>query len=159
MVGNVLSPEDTSRAVAGADAVVVSLGNTPDNPDDVVSRGTAHVIAAMQAAGVERLIVVTSLGVGDSRDQVPLPFRMIMRTVLRKVMVDKEQQEALVGESGLAWTIVRPGGLTDGPRTGRYQAGTDKSISAGQVARADVAAFILDIIDNDRYLHETPAIS
>ena len=157
--GDVLDPAAVAATVAGADAVVVALGNTPDNPDDVVSRGTAQVITAMQAAGLQRLIVVTSLGVGDSKDQVPLAFRMIMKTVLRKAMADKEQQEALVRASDLAWTIIRPGGLTDAPATGQYRAGTDKSIPTGQVARADVAAFILEEIDSGRYLRQTPAIS
>lgn len=157
--GDVLDPAAAAAVVEGADVVVVSLGNTPNNPDDVVSRGTAQVMAAMEAAGVGRLIVVTSIGVGDSSEQVPFAFRMLMKTVLRKAMADKEQQEALVRASSLDWTIVRPGGLTDGPATGRYRAGTEKDISAGQVARADVAAFILEEIDSGRYLRQTPAIS
>ncbi|MCA9972101.1 MAG: SDR family oxidoreductase, partial [Anaerolineales bacterium] len=121
--------------------------------------GTRTILAAMQAQGVRRLIVVTSIGVGDSQDQVPLPFKMLMKTVLRKVMQAKEEQEKLVMASGLDWTIVRPGGLTDGPPTDRYTAGLDKSITAGQVSRADVAAFVLQQLADATYVQKTPAIT
>jgi uncharacterized protein YbjT (DUF2867 family) len=84
---------------------------------------------------------------------------MLMRTVLRKAMEDKERQEALVKASGLDWIIVRPGGLTDGPATGHYQAGLDPKISAGQVSRADVAAFVLQQLTDDTYLRQAPAIT
>jgi putative NADH-flavin reductase len=66
--GDVLDPAAVAQVVGSADAVFVSLGSTSGNPDDVVSRGTQNVVAAMQAVGVRRLIVVTSLGVGDSRN-------------------------------------------------------------------------------------------
>jgi len=157
--GNVLEPADVTACVAGADAVVCSLGGTADNPGDVVSAGTQNIITAMQTAGVKRLVVVTSIGVGDSKDQVPLAFKMLMKTVLKAAMEEKEKQETLVQTSGLDWVIVRPGGLTDGPRTGSYTAGTEKSIKAGQVSRADVAEFVLQQVSDDRFLRRTPAIS
>ncbi|MGB2773920.1 MAG: NAD(P)H-binding protein, partial [Anaerolineae bacterium] len=59
----------------------------------------------------------------------------------------------------LDWTIVRPGGLTNGPATGRYRAGLDPKISAGQVSRADVAAFVLKQLTDLTYLHRAPAIT
>lgn len=61
--------------------------------------------------------------------------------------------------SGLAWTIIRPGGLGNGPATGSYQAGTDSSIKAGQVSRADVAAFALQQFSADAFVGKTPAIT
>jgi putative NADH-flavin reductase len=157
--GNVLNPADVTPVVAGADAVIVSLGNTADNPEMVVSRGTGVVIQAMQEQGVRRIIVVSSIGVGESKDQVPFVFKMLMGTVLKKAMEDKEAQEILVKATDLEWTIVRPGGLTDGPATGNYRAGTDPAIKAGQVARADVAAFVLRQLEDSQYLRKAPAIT
>lgn len=156
--GNVLDRAAVDQTVAGADAVFVSLGNTANNPDMVVSEGTAVVVAAMQAAGLKRLIVISSLGVGDSKDQVPLFFKAIIATALRKAFQDKDAQEKLVRASGLDWTIIRPGGLTDGPATGAYRAGLDQSIG-GSVARADVAAFALAQLPLGDYIHKTPAIA
>jgi putative NADH-flavin reductase len=156
--GNVLDRAAVDRTVEGADAVFVSLGNTANNPNMVVSEGTAVVAAAMQAAGVKRLIVISSLGVGDSKDQVPLFFKAIIATALRGAFQDKEAQEKLVMASGLDWTIIRPGGLTDGPVTGAYRAGLDRTIG-GSVSRADVAAFALAQLASDEYLRKTPAIA
>lgn len=160
VVGDVLDTAKVEETLANADAVVVSLGNTPNNPDYIVSKGTQVIVDAMQRLGrPKRIVVVSSLGVGESKDQVPLAFKMLMKTVLKKPMEDKERQEAIVKASGLDWTIVRPGGLTDGPATGKYRAGLDPKIVAGQVSRADVAAFVLQQLTDDTYLHKAPAIT
>lgn len=157
--GDVLDPAKVETAIRGSEAVIVSLGSTANNPDDIVSQGTGVVVKAMQKLGVQRLIAVTSIGVGDSKDQVPPAFKMLMTTVLKKPMLDKERQEALIKASNLDWTIVRPGGLTDGPATGGYTAGLDPKIMAGQVSRADVADFVLKQLEDETYLHKTPAIT
>ena len=113
VTGNVLDAAKVEETLAGADAVVVSLGNTSDNPDFVVSQGTQVIVGAMKRLGQpRRIVIVSSLGVGESKDQVPLAFKMLMATVLRKPMEDKERQEQVVKASDLDWTIVRPGGLT-----------------------------------------------
>jgi putative NADH-flavin reductase len=159
ITGDVLDPAAVVRTLAGAEAAIVSLGNTANNPDWIVSNGTQVIVEAMKQGGPRRLVVITSLGVGDSKDQVPFAFKMLMKTVLRKPMEDKERQEQIVRASGLDWTIVRPGGLSNGPRTGNYRSGLDPKISAGQVSRADVAAFTLRQLDDATFLHQTPAIT
>lgn len=160
VAGDVLDAAKVEQTIAGADAVVVSLGNTANNPDFIVSQGTQVIVDAMHRLGTpRRIIIVSSLGVGESKDQVPFAFKMLMNTVIRKPMQDKEKQEAIVKASGLDWTIVRPGGLTDGPATGQFKSGLDPKIVAGQVSRADVAAFVLRQLTDDTYLHKTPAIT
>ncbi len=156
--GDVLDPKAVADCLAGTDAAACILG-TPPGQEPVESRGTAVIVEQMRAAGPRRLVVVTSMGVGDSIDQVALAFRLIMQMTLKRIMEDKARQEQLVMASDLDWTIVRPGGLTDGPRTDSYQAGTEKTIRAGRVARADVADFVLGLLGDDRYLRQTPAIS
>jgi uncharacterized protein YbjT (DUF2867 family) len=160
VVGSVLDAAPVQLALEGADAAIVSLGNTANNTDYVVSQGTQTILDAINAlGGPRRIVVVSSLGVGESKDQVPFAFKMLMKTALKKPMEDKERQEALVKASGLDWTIVRPGGLTNGPATGQYKSGLDPKISAGQVARADVAAFVLQQLADDTYLYQAPAIT
>ncbi len=159
VTGDVRDAAAVAAVVRGADAVIVTLGASQGSPADICSIGTAQVIAAMQQAGARRLVVITSLGVGDSKNQVPLAFKLLMKTALRAVMADKEAQEALVMASGLDWTIVRPGGLTHGPGSGQYRFGLDQNIVAGQVARADVAAFVLQQLGDDTFLYKTPAIT
>jgi putative NADH-flavin reductase len=114
----------------------------------------------MKNHGVSRLLVVTSLGVGDSRDQVPFFFKMLMKTVLKSTIADKEIQEEYVRTSGLDWTIVRPGGLTDGSLSGgNYRVSTGKELVAGQVSRADVAEFLLQQLANPTYRQQAVGIS
>ncbi len=159
VIGDVLNPDKVEETLAGAEAVCCSLGHTANNPDTAVSDGTRNIIEAMTKQKIPRLVVVSALGVGNSREQVARSFRMIMKTVLRKAYEDKERQEQLVRESDLDWIIVRPGGLTNGPATGEYQFGLDPTIGGGQVSRADVAAFVLQQLTDDTFLYQTPAIA
>lgn len=157
--GDVLNFEDVVACVEGTDAVVCSLGPTSNNPDNIVSEGTQQIIAAMKSASIKRLVVVSSMGIGDSKDQISRAFKIIAKTVLKKAMQDKEMQEKLVRDSDLDWIIVRPAGLVDKPATGKFKAGLDKSIKAEQVSRADVAGFVLQQLTDNTYMHQTPAIS
>lgn len=157
--GDVLNETAVSQTLQGTNTVVVSLGTTANNPGQVVSEGTKLVINQMKQQGLTRLVVVTSLGVGESKDQVPFFFKILMKTFLKNVMADKEIQENLVKESQLAWTIVRPGGLTDKPAAGQYNVSTGRELPARMVSRADVAAFILQLLAQNQYLQQAVGIS
>jgi uncharacterized protein YbjT (DUF2867 family) len=158
VTGDVLDQEALRRCVDGADAVICVLGSR-HGAEPIEDRGTECVLEAMHALAVRRLIAVTSMGVGDSIDQVSPVFRAVMRLTLRRIMQAKERQERAISSSGLDWTIVRPGGLTDGPLTGAYRSGLDKSIKAARVSRADVAHFILRELDAGQHIGQTPAVS
>ena len=158
VVGDVLDPEATRHGVEGADAVICVLGSHGGR-EPVEAVGTRLILEAMWSLGVRRLVAVTSMGVGDSRAQINPLFRAIMDLTLKPIMQAKEEQERLIKASGLDWTIVRPGGLTDGPRTGSYRAGLERSIRGGRISRADVAEFVLKQLTDLSYLHQTPAIT
>jgi len=157
--GNVLDPGAVSETVENTDAVVCLLGRTPNNPPDVVSRGTRNIIEAMDDRPVSRLLVLTSMGLGSSSETVPWYVRIANATALHDLMADKARQEELVMQSDLDWTIVRPGGLTDAPRTGEYVHGVDIDVNARPISRADVADFLLETLRNDSYLRETPVVT
>jgi uncharacterized protein YbjT (DUF2867 family) len=168
--GDVMNPTDVAAAMPGHDLVIVSLGNS-QNPlammlgarrttaANVCEIGTRNIIAAMQAEGVPRLLVVTAFGIGDMRKHLPLAFKLFYWTVLREHMADKEKQEVLVKKSGLDWTLVQPVGLTDGPATGKWLADTSGVIRKQQMNRADVAAFLLSLVGNEQYSRATVALS
>jgi putative NADH-flavin reductase len=158
VVGDVLDAQAVRRCVDGAEAVLCVLGSH-GAAEPVEARGTERIIEAMQEAGVRRLVAVTSLGVGDSRTQINWLFRTIMDLTLKRIMAAKEEQERLIMASDLDWTIVRPGGLTDAPRTGAYRFGLDRSIRGGRISRADVADFVLKQLTDPTFLRATPAVS
>lgn len=123
------------------DGVVIALGGqTNQVGKDMLTEGTQNIIKCMKDKGVERVSVVTSVGVGDSLEQAPWIFRFFMETVLKDGMIDKEHQEALFMDGpgkDLEWTIVRPSGLTDDFGTREIWRIKGK---ASQISRDDVAA-------------------
>lgn len=151
VVGDALDAEVARGAVAGADAVVLTVGSTGGS-DRHRADVTRSVVEAMRAGGVRRLVVQSSLGVGDSMGLLPGPARLMARTVLGRALADHADQEAAVAASGLDWTVVRPGGLTDGPATGKYvaQETSEGRPMTSRVARADVAACIVGLLEDPR---------
>lgn len=123
LTGDVLKPETLLPAVRRQDVVICSLGSRLGQQDMAVANGTRNLIAAMHQAGVQKLFVVSSLGVGTSYEEASLPSKLIIKTLLSGVIAEKEKQEQAVRESELAWTIVRPTSLTNGPITGHYRIG------------------------------------
>ncbi len=156
--GDVLDPAAVAECVQGADAVICVLGSH-GKQGLIEVPGTERILAAMHEAGVRRLVVVSSLGVGDSRAQIPWLFRSIMDLTLKPILEAKAEQEQLVQASGLDWIIVRPGGLKDGPRTGAYRFGVDPNLKSARINRADVADFVLRQLTDDTFLRQIPAVT
>lgn len=159
--GDILDADSVNQAVSGQDAVCVSIGIKPTRkPVSVFSEGTKNVIEAMQRFSVKKLICVTGIGAGDSKNHGGFLYDRIFNPLLLKtVYADKDVQESMVRESGLEWIIVRPGFLTNGPRTGLYRAVTDLTgVTAGKISRADVAHFILDQLSSPSYMGQTPLL-
>ena len=127
----------------GADAVVLAIGGAK-GVEQNRSRVTAAVLDVLPPTGVGRVIVHSSLGAGDSGRFLPAPMKLLTSVVLAKALADHTEQEKLVTESGQPWTIVRPGGLRDSPATGNIAALEEPARFNAVIARADVAAFILD---------------
>ena len=160
--GDVLHYATVEKAMTGQEAVLCALGAPASDRTTMRADGTKHIIQAMSACGVRRLVCQTSLGFGDSQALLPFHFKyIVVPFILHHAFADHEQQERAIKESRLDWVIVRPGNMTNGARTGLYRhgfAGDDRSIKL-KVSRADVADFMLKQLTEDRYLHQTPGIS
>ncbi len=157
--GDVLDAAALERAMPGHDAVICALGHKRwFYPNRILSLGTANAVRAMQRHGVHRLVCQSSLGVGDSFGRLGLPYTLfVVPVILPFYFWDKARQEAIVRASGLDWTIVRPGVLTDGGRRDRVRhgPGVGNWIWSVRVSRADVAAFLLAAVETRRHLGET----
>ncbi|HIP80646.1 MAG TPA: NAD(P)-dependent oxidoreductase, partial [Kiloniellaceae bacterium] len=128
-------------------------------PITLFSKATRVLVPAMEAAGVKRLISVTGFGAGDSRAAIGCLQRIPFRLLLGQAYDDKTVQEAVIKDSTLDWTIVRPGILTNGRRSGRYRILVKPAQwRNGLIARADVADFLVKQIDDDSLLHKAPVI-
>ena len=158
--GDIMDAKQVANALRGHDAVIVAVG--AGMRGQVRSVGTANVVAGMKETGIKRLIALSTLGAGKSRDKLNFFWRYIMFGILlKRAMADHEQQEAYVRESGLDWTIVRPAAFTDDVRAREYHHGSlDNVIDlALKVSRKDVARFMVGQIEDTSYLLAAPCVS
>jgi nucleoside-diphosphate-sugar epimerase len=150
--------------VAGVDAVVSTLGVTfTREPVDTYSVGTANIVAAMQAAGTRRLVVVSSTAAYPTRrSRAPLSLRLvepiITRTIGKTVYDDVRRMESIVRDSGLDWTIVRPSGLFDLPEPTDYVRGVVDPVGAF-TARIDLADYLLSLAADSANARQTVIVS
>ena len=159
--GDVLDQAAVEDAVAGQEAVLSTIGAGAERTT-LREDGTRNIIEAMEKTGVQRLISQSSLGVGDSRDNLPFFTKyFIVSIFLRHAFADHERQEAIVKKSSLDWIIVRPPHLTNGPHTGVYRHGFPTTLRRTQIkiSRADFADFMLKQLTDDTYLHQAPCVS
>lgn len=159
--GDVLNVEDVNNAIQNQDVVMCSLGMPAFDKSSLRTDGTKNIIRAMKNHGVDRLICQSSLGFGDSKDVLPWHMKyIIVPLILKNAFKDHECQEAIIAESNLNWTIVRPGNMTNGKKTSRYKFGFNALDKIKlKISRADVADFMLRQINNTLHLHQKVGIS
>jgi putative NADH-flavin reductase len=163
--GNALDRDTIWNALQDVDVVIQTLGvdfsaRAIFEGTTLFSESTRTLVDAMKAAGVKRLITLTGLGAGDSRGHGGLLYdAVIFPLLLKRVYDDKDVQEWIIRSSGLDWTIVRPGLLTNSPATGRYRVLTaSKDWRFGAISRADVADFLVQLINNRALIGTTPLL-
>jgi len=156
-------PAALAPALEGVDAVIMALG-VPRSLDFIVkpvtlfSSATEALVPLMQAQGPRRLLAVTGIGAGDSRAALSALERIPFRAIMGRAYDDKTRQEEIIRDSGLDWTIARPGILTYNKGTGRYRALGTGEWRNGIIPRADVAAFLLDALEARSHLGEAPVL-
>ena len=147
--GDARDAASVDAAVAGQDAVLSAFGPRSFKRDDLQEVFMRNLLAAMQKHGVKKLVNLSALGAGDSRQQAPLPMRLARRTLFKNVFDDKDRGEALLAASGLDYVNVRPGRLTNGKAKGGVKASpTPQSLNASHLERDDLADFMVAQLDD-----------
>jgi putative NADH-flavin reductase len=156
--GEPTSVADLVAAVRGCDAVCVVFGPRSSAPEPFCAPFTRAILGAMREAGVRRLVCVTGAMIGEVHANVGRSLRAMAALARRfqpEVMTDRAQQEAMLTESDLDWTLVKPPRLTDAPRTGTVHA--DPTLPIGlfsSIGRADLAAFVFRAATHDRFVRQ-----
>jgi nucleoside-diphosphate-sugar epimerase len=137
---------DVEAAVRGADAVVFAAGAGPGSGmgrKDTVDRGAAVLLAdAAEHTGVRRYLLISSMGVDAVADgATPEGVDEVFVAYLRAKLAAEQD---LLARSGLTTTVVRPGGLTDDPGTGRVTLA--RTVPRGSIPRDDVAAVLVALL-------------
>jgi putative NADH-flavin reductase len=144
------------------DVVISAIGLGPSRkPTTVYSRGMASVLAALQVADSPRVLTITGIGAGDSQGHGGFFYDKILNPLmLQEDYKDKTRQEVLLRSSAVDWTIVRPGFLTDDEATRNYRVLNNlEGVISGEIARADVAHFLLALVEQGTYSRETVFLS
>jgi uncharacterized protein YbjT (DUF2867 family) len=143
-----LEHDDIGEAAAGADAVVFAAGagpgSGPERKRTVDLGGALKLIDAARAGGVRRYVMVSAIGARDPQSGTE---------AMRPYLDAKADADAAVRESGLDFTIVRPGRLTDEPGTGLVSAGG--RLQRADITRDDVAAVLAGVLDEPRTIGRT----
>lgn len=168
--GDATNPDDIDRAVAGHDAVIITLGITENplrvrlfgaahTPLDVRSTGTRNVIAAMRKHGVSRLVVQSSYGVGETRNSLGWVDRLFFSLLLKPQIADTEVQELEVRDSGVDWVLAQPVHLTDDDSDEMPFASADGQVREWKISRKGVAQFLALAAQVPEYVGQSVALS
>lgn len=161
-VGAAVDGRAIDAVVDGADAVVDLLEPSAETPDDVRAVATRSVLGAMHVHVMRRLVMVTGAGVRTSADEPALADRVLLWVswlLQGRVLRDEVHAVAEVRARDLDWTIARVPQLVDSAARGyRVSPRVDKD-SGSRLARADLAAFVLDELGEPRFVRRCPVVT
>lgn len=160
--GDIKDAAAVEKTLAGTQAVLSTLGPTSNEPRFEVSQGMSNILAGMKKDGIKRLIITAGAGVGDPKDE-PKLFNHVMNFLLKlmakNVLADMSRVVEMVRSSDMDWTVVRLPMLTDDPQTGDVKVGYVGKGMGARITRADIADFLITQINDETFVHQSPAIS
>ena len=160
--GSATSQADIEKALKDVDAVIHCLGiggKGQGSATTVISDSVKALLAAMKSTGVNRVICMSNVGAGGSgtwlynRVVVPVFLRW-----LKPIIADKNRMENFLEESGLDWTSVRLPNIVEGPARPIQASESGKGIGIS-ITAASTAAFLIQQINDNQWLHKSPSIS
>ena len=134
------SDTNIEQAVGAADTVVFAAGAGPGSGAErkwsVDRDGALKLMEAARINRIPRVVMISTMNPEQPRGSEV--FQVYQRA--------KAEADAALRDSGLAWTILRPGKLTEAPGTGRVSMG--RALERGEIPRADVAAVLLEVLEH-----------
>jgi nucleoside-diphosphate-sugar epimerase len=146
ILGDALTYKDVEDSMWGCDAAVTTLGGVTDGKR-VDYDGNRNVVEAAGILGITRLVYVTSIGCGSSKDALSEgTYEVLKDALMAKEKVEKQLEKFY--KFSCDYTVIRPGGLITAPETGNAALSEDTSIS-GVIHRADVASLLVSVLDDE----------
>jgi len=159
-VGDATQPADLECAIALGDAVVSALGSGKSRRSTIASSAARAVIDACLHTGVSRLVWLSALGVGASAADGSTMQRLLWRAAMGQVFSDNEIADEAVAGSTLDYTLVYPTTLSNRPATGTAHAAEHLRLKGmPTISRADVAAFMLDVVAEKSWIRRTAELT
>lgn len=160
--GDAINAADIAKTIDGCDVVLSTLGHGKGSPKDLQTVATEHMVTAMKARGIKRIISLTGAGVNAVGDQPKIAdriFGFLLGVFAKDVLEDAKNHAEVLRHSDLDTIIVRGPRLTDAEPKGDYYVGLIGKDSGTQIARADVAHFMLTQLEDDTWLGRAPMVS
>lgn len=168
--GTPLNRFTLADAIQSCDAVLstLNISRVSDSPWSklrtskvFLSSSMKHIIEVAAENNIKRIIITTAWGVAETRKDIPFWFRwLIDKSNIRYQYQDHERQEVLLKESNLDWTIIRPVGLTDSEKIRDIKVSFNNQPKPSvTISRRNIALFMLDTLEKNLYIRQTPVIS
>ena len=153
VVGDAMNIDTVRDAFIGHDydAVLTTIGCMTCDPSPDY-QGNANIFKAAKEAGVQRMVLVTTIGAGDSYAAIPA----LSKRVMAKILPLKTQAEEELRASGLEYTIIRSGGMRSGRKTGNGVLSEDPDVF-GYIYREDLSELIVSVLDDRSMIGKTVA--
>lgn len=162
VTGNVLDPAAVAETIRGADVVVSVFGHVKGSPPTLQADGTQIIVNAMAHEGISRIISLSGGGLAAPQDEPKVTdrfIRFLLRRLSPHVLDDAIAHLEVLRASGLDWTVVRGPRLTDNAPLGTYRVGWVGVNASTQIARGDLARFILTLVADRGFVHQLPFVS
>lgn len=162
--GDALKKLVVKKAIANADAVLVTLGTPINIKKTSLFSEFAKVLVDVYDDSKTNIpfIIVSGFGAGNSQEYVSSWFiKMFIKYVMKDIYSDKTKMEEIISSSDMNWTIVRPGRLIDDGLTENYRIETKlyEGIDIAGISRADVADYMVKQAEDHSELKKIVAIS
>lgn len=162
VVGSATSAADLRRVLPGAEAVLITVGTAKKNATPLFTdTGRALLEATADHPLTAPVLVLTGFGAGASAPYLSWWMHLAIKWFMQPEYDDKTRLEEMLAASNLNWIAVRPGMLTNGPRTSTYRVlptlGPGTRVS--RISRADVADFLLRQAEHPTLLRQHPALT
>jgi uncharacterized protein YbjT (DUF2867 family) len=145
--GDLASVASLEKAMEGAAFLISAIGSkkpfSGKENDRIDNMGNQNLARAAKAKGLEKIVIISSVGAGNSRNALSFMYKVMMSPILRA----KEKSEAFIQSYGMTYTIIRPGGYGDKEVSGRIAFGEGGKIT-GRVTREQIAKVCVDALTN-----------
>jgi nucleoside-diphosphate-sugar epimerase len=129
------------------------------NAPRVLERSITNVLQVMNEYGVERILILSSVGVGDSWQYTPWYVKLLIKlTNFKVIFADHNAQERLIQNSEMNWTIARPAGLNESETMGTLKVTYDHIPKPFRISRKLLAKFFIDNVYSEAYKHKSPML-
>jgi uncharacterized protein YbjT (DUF2867 family) len=129
--------EDVNHAVTNAEKLIFAAGSGGKKVVAVDQEGAKKLVDASKRAGIKKFVMLSSMGADDPSQNEEL----------QEYLKAKQNADNYLRDSGLNYSIVRPGQLTNDSANGAIQL-EEKIGKSGEIPRADVAQTLVDVLDN-----------